>query len=94
MPKDFNTLVPKIEYDKNGTMLQTVVSVPVSSLGNDIPSPEDYKLSKLLAAGVPLNPVSANVLDVSPTEAEASRFLDGLEKSSPDSDEPVQPSNE
>lgn len=78
VPKDFNTLVSKVSFTKDGTKVQDIVSVPVASLGNDIPNPEDYKLSKLINAGVPLTPVSANILDEAPSESEANAFLDGL----------------
>lgn len=80
-PSDFNVDVPVIEVDKNGTRLQRVVNVPISSIENNIPSPDEYRLSDLLAAGVPLRPVSANILDFSPSESEVSSFLDNLEKS-------------
>lgn len=79
-PSDFNVDVPVIEVDKNGTRLQRVVSVPVSSIEDDIPSPDEYRLSDLLAAGIPLRPASANILDSSPSESEVSSFLDKLEK--------------
>lgn len=78
-PSDFNVDVPVIEVDKNGTRLQRVVNVPISSIENNIPSPDEYRLSDLLAAGVPLHPVSANILDSSPSESEVSSFLDKLE---------------
>lgn len=78
VPKDFNVEVPRFDVLEDGTKVQTVVSVPVSSLGKDIPNPEDYTLSKLMAAGVPLNQVSANILDSAPTESEVNSFLDSL----------------
>lgn len=80
-PSDFNVDVPVIEVDKNGTRLQRVVNVPISSIENNVPSPDEYRLSDLLAAGVPLHPVSANILDNSPSESEVNSFLDKLEKS-------------
>lgn len=80
-PRDFNVDIPVIEVDKNGTRLQRVVNVPISSIENNVPSPDEYRLSDLLAAGVPLQPVSANILDSSPSESEVNSFLDKLEKS-------------
>lgn len=78
-PSDFNVDVPVIEVDKNGTRLQRVVSFPISSIDDKIPSPDEYRLSDLLAAGVPLHPVSSNILDSSPSESDVSSFLDKLE---------------
>lgn len=78
-PSDFNVDVPVIEVDKNGTRLQRVVNVPISSIENNIPSPDEYRLSDLLAAGVPLHPVSANIFDSSPSESEVTSFLDKLD---------------
>lgn len=40
----------------------SVVSVPNSELTKDLPNLSDYKLSDLLQAGVPLNPVNPKVL--------------------------------
>ena len=61
IPSDFNVDVPVIEVDKKGTRLQRVINVPISSIEDNIPSPDEYRLSDLLAAGVPLHPVSSNV---------------------------------
>lgn len=86
-PRDFNVDMPVIEVDKNGTRLQRVVNVPISSIENNVPSPDEYRLSDLLAAGVPLHPVSANILDSSPSESEVNSFLDKLEKTDESSKE-------
>lgn len=39
-----------------------VVKLPNSELNKDLPNLSDYKLSDLLQAGVPLNPVNSKVL--------------------------------
>lgn len=90
-PEDFTVPVLKDTYTKDGTRLCSVVDVSASSIGADLPKPEDYKLSALQRAGVPLNFVNANVLDSSPTEAEADAFLNSLE--SHDDDSNVSPDN-
>lgn len=79
IPSDFNVDVPVIEVDKKGTRLQRVINVPISSIEDKIPSPDEYRLSDLLAAGVPLHPVSSNILDSSPSESEVNSFLDKIE---------------
>lgn len=40
----------------------TVVKLPNSDFAKDLPNLSDYKLSDLLQAGVPLNPVNSKVL--------------------------------
>lgn len=40
----------------------TVVKLPNSEFNKDLPHLSDYKLSDLLQAGVPLNPVNSKVL--------------------------------
>lgn len=40
----------------------SVVKLPNSELTKDLPNLSDYKLSDLLQAGVPLNPVNSKVL--------------------------------
>lgn len=79
-PKEFSVPVLQEYYEADGTKCCHVVNVPSSSVGHDLPNIEDYQLSSLLAAGVPLNPVSSNVLDNAPSEAEANVFLDSLDK--------------
>lgn len=78
-PKDFTVPQLKDSYLKDGTRVCSVVDVSASSIGADLPKPEDYTLSSLQRAGVPLNFVNANVLDSSPTDAEADAFLNSLE---------------
>lgn len=97
-PHVFN--VPKIKdsYLSDGTKVSHLVSVPYTTIDSDIPKPSEYKLHALLAAGVPLSPVSPTILDTAPSTEAAANFLDSLDKSdkptisdTPTSD--VQPSN-
>lgn len=97
-PHVFNVPQIKDSYLSDGTKVSHLVSVPFTSIGSDIPKPSEYKLHALLAAGVPLSPVSPTILDTAPTSEAASKFLDSLDKSdkptnsdTPSSD--VQPSN-
>lgn len=60
---------PQAVYDEviSSTMVDdvevpSVVSVPNSEFTKDLPNLSDYKLSDLLQAGVPLNPVNSKVL--------------------------------
>lgn len=46
----------------DGVEVPTVVSVPNSEFTKDLPELSDYKLSDLIAAGVPLSPVNSKVL--------------------------------
>lgn len=79
-PKEFTIPVLQDYFENDGTKCSHVLDVPSNTVGSDLPNIEDYKLSSLLAAGVPLNPVSPNVLDNGPSEAEANAFLDALDK--------------
>lgn len=86
VPKEFTVPILQDYFEKDGTKCSHVVDVPSNFIGSDLPNIEDYKLSALLRAGVPLDVVPSNVLDVAPTEAEASAFLDTL-SSNPSKDE-------
>lgn len=95
-PHDFSVPTIKEQFLKDGTKISNVVYVPASSLGSDIPKPSEYKLSKLLAAGVPLHPVSSQIIDNAPSSAVVSTYLDKLEVSTPSvspSDNNNEPSN-
>ncbi|WP_278699083.1 hypothetical protein [Leyella stercorea] len=46
----------------DGVEVPSIVSVPNSEFTKDLPELSDYKLSDLIQAGVPLNPVNPNVL--------------------------------
>lgn len=85
-PKEFVVPVTKDFISDDGTRCSEVVEVNASSIGSDLPNMEDYKLSSLLRAGVPLNFVSPNILDNGPSEAEASAILDSLPQSNPNNE--------
>ena len=46
----------------DGVEVPTIVSVPNSEFTKDLPDLSEYKLSDLIEAGVPLNPVNSKVL--------------------------------
>ena len=46
----------------DGVEVPAVVILPNSEFNKDLPNLSDYKLSDLLQAGVPLNPVNSKVL--------------------------------
>lgn len=46
----------------DGVEVPAVVKLPNSDFNKDLPNLSDYKLSDLLQAGVPLNPVNSKVL--------------------------------
>lgn len=94
-PHDFNVPTIKEQFLKDGTKISNVVLVPASSLGSDIPKPSEYKLSKLLAAGVSLQPLSSQIIDNAPSSDVVSSYLDILEDSVPSlpSDNNNEPSN-
>lgn len=79
-PKEFSIPVLQDYFEKDGTKCSHVLDVPSNTVGSDLPNTEDYQLSALLRAGVPLDFVSPNVLDNAPSEADVSAFLDTLEK--------------
>lgn len=81
-PKEFTIPVLQDYFEKDGTKCSHVLDVSSNTVGSDLPNTEDYQLSALLRAGVPLDFVSPNVLDNAPTEADATAFLDTLEKKS------------
>lgn len=57
------------ETPRNGVIFCEVVKQPVDS--SSLPSYDDYQLSRLLAAGVPLQQINVeHLLDGSPTTAE------------------------
>ena len=77
-PNEFTVPILQDYISEDGTRFSHVVEVNASSIGNDLPNIEDYRLSALLRAGVPLDVVPSNILDVAPTEAQASAILDSL----------------
>jgi hypothetical protein len=62
----------------------SVVSVPNSELTKDLPNLSDYKLSDLLQAGVPLNPVNPKVLGT--VEDKLNNIVDDVINNTPTSD--------
>ena len=97
-PHVFNVPQIKDSFLADGTKVSHLVSVPFNTIGSDIPKPSEYKLHALLAAGVPLSPVSPTILDSAPSTEVASKFLDSLDKSdkpinSDSTTSDVQPSN-
>lgn len=80
-PKEFSVPIVQDYTSDDGTRCSHVVEVPASSLGQNLPNVHDYKLSALLRAGVPLDVVPSNILDVAPSEAQASAILDNLTQS-------------
>lgn len=60
------------ETPRNGVIFCEVVKQPVDS--STLPAYDDYQLSRLFAAGVPLQPINVeHMLDGSPTSAELSQ---------------------
>lgn len=60
------------ETPRNGVIFCEVVKQPVDS--SSLPAYDDYQLSRLLAAGVPLQQINVeHILDGSPTSAELSQ---------------------
>lgn len=60
---------PQVVYDEvisttivDDVEVPSVVKLPNSEFTKDLPNLSDYKLSDLLQAGVPLNPVNSKVL--------------------------------
>ena len=47
----------------DGVDVPVVSVIPSMDVSKDIPSYDDYKLSTLLNSGIPLNPVSPNILN-------------------------------
>lgn len=62
----------------NGVEIVRFVSQPVSVSAANIPSCDEYKLSDLLDAGVPLNSVPTDILDESPTDSQIENFANTL----------------
>ncbi len=60
------------ETPRNGVVFCEVVNQPVDS--STLPAYDDYQLSRLLAAGVPLQQINVeHMLDVSPSSVELSQ---------------------
>lgn len=68
----------------DGVEVPTIVSVPNSEFTKDLPELSDYKLSDLIQAGVPLNPVSPNVLGT--VEDKLNNVVDDIINNAPTSE--------
>ena len=81
------------ETPRNGVVFCEVVKQPVDS--STLPSYDDYQLSRLLAAGVPLQQINVeHLLDGTPTSAEISQVEKLLDNDlSNDTDTPNVESN-
>lgn len=75
----FKTTVLTPVVISSGSIIMSVVDVPVSEMGASLPNVQDYTLEKLLNANVPLTPTSVEVNGfVSSDDADslAEKFLD------------------
>lgn len=73
-----SSLMEKTTVRSDG--LQSVSIVRVNARNIDVvPSPFDYSLEKLLAAGVPLNSVNPTILDSEPTSEQVLQIVDSLD---------------
>lgn len=79
-------VVQTVKLDKSGVERVAFVHRPNDVVTKSIPKPSEYSLENLLAAGVPLSPVNASILDsdVSPSEEQIEKFVDSLESSTND----------
>lgn len=71
--------------DANGVRLVSFQQVSNEQVATSLPAYSDYQLSALLAANVPLQPVSAQVLDAIPTDAQLDAAMTELERMDNDS---------
>lgn len=67
---------------ENGVEVVHYVEQPTSVISDAMPLSEDYKLSSLLAAGVPLNVVPTEILSDSPTSSQIEQFSQKLSDNS------------
>lgn len=66
----------------NGVDIVHFVEQPCSVVSDAMPLSEDYKLSSLLAAGVPLNVVPTEILSDTPTTSQIEQFSKKLSDNS------------
>lgn len=64
------------ETVENGVTYNRAVSVPAYS--SNIPNPEDYRLHDLIDAGVPLSPVSSQVVELKPTSEQVEHIVNSI----------------
>lgn len=53
-------IVSRIETDDNGTQIEVHEEVPINKVKLNLPDPKSYKLSDLLAAGIPLQEIAVS----------------------------------
>lgn len=63
-------------YDEDGVLRPS--SKVVDTSDPSLPSPEDYTLEKLLAAGVPLNVVNCELLTSAPSDESVGKVVDNI----------------
>jgi hypothetical protein len=66
--------------DENGVSTVSYVKRDVLESAHGLPDYSDYQLSDLIAAGVNLKPVAADVLTTKPTDEELDTILDEFDK--------------
>lgn len=71
------SLVEKTTVRPDGLVSVSVVRVNACEI-QEVPSPYEYSLEKLLAAGVPLNSVNPTVLDSEPSSEQAAQIVESL----------------
>lgn len=67
---------------ENGVEVVHYVEQSTSVISDAMPLSEDYKLSSLLAAGVPLNVVPTEILSDTPTTSQIEQFSEKLSDNS------------
>ena len=74
-------VVQTVKLDKDGVERVAFVHRPNDVVTKSIPKPSEYSLENLLAAGVPLTPVNASILDseTSPSEQQIEKIVDSLD---------------
>lgn len=81
-PSSISVRVVKSSVTSDGVEVCSVVNVPVSEEHGAIPSPIDYKLSDLLASGVPLTQLDSAIIDNGPSEEQVEQLNSALDKDS------------
>ena len=79
--------LPVSSVNANGVEIVRFVTQPVSVGSADIPPCDEYKLSDLLAAGVPLNSVPTDILDQSPSDTQIEKFANTLDNNKLDNND-------
>lgn len=80
-PTSINDVVEHHEV-VNGVDIVHFVEQSCSVVSDAMPLAEDYKLSSLLAAGVPLNVVPTEILSDTPTSSQIEQFSNKLSDNS------------